>query len=80
MICFVSMVYLSVLKWIIRLGYYDVGVSGKCFYNARILGINSNEISSLVLSHGHRDHTGGVEEFKGLSKKLDSPFLLFLLG
>lgn len=42
---------------------YDVGASDKWRYNADVLGINTNVVNNLVLSHGHKDHTGGLGEF-----------------
>lgn len=45
-------------KWL-----YDVGASGKYLLNALILGIEGNEVNNLILSHGHKDHTGGLKDF-----------------
>ncbi|MBP6936136.1 MBL fold metallo-hydrolase [Bacteroides sp.] len=45
-------------KWLV-----DVGASGKFAENAEKLGINIAEIDYLLLSHAHRDHTGGLAEF-----------------
>lgn len=42
---------------------FDVGESKKFLKNAEILGINLEEIDILILSHGHRDHGGGLEYF-----------------
>jgi 7,8-dihydropterin-6-yl-methyl-4-(beta-D-ribofuranosyl)aminobenzene 5'-phosphate synthase len=43
---------------------FDVGWKGrKLMHNTKRLGINPDEIDKLVLSHGHRDHTGGLPEF-----------------
>lgn len=42
---------------------YDVGASGKCLLNALTLGIAGNEVNNLILSHGHKDHTGGLKDF-----------------
>lgn len=43
---------------------YDVGFKGKdLIHNMKILGINPNEIDFLILSHGHFDHTFGLEAF-----------------
>ncbi len=39
----------------------DVGTSGKkLLHNMSLLNVNPNEISLLILSHGHYDHTGGL--------------------
>jgi len=45
-------------KWL-----YDVGSSGKYLLNALTLGIAGNEVNNLILSHGHKDHTGGLKDF-----------------
>jgi 7,8-dihydropterin-6-yl-methyl-4-(beta-D-ribofuranosyl)aminobenzene 5'-phosphate synthase len=42
---------------------YDVGASEKWQYNANALGIDTEGINNLVLSHGHKDHTGGLGSF-----------------
>jgi len=43
---------------------FDVGWKGrKLMYNAKLLGINADDIDVMVLSHGHRDHTGGLKSF-----------------
>lgn len=34
-------------------------------YNSRILGIDLSEIDTIVLSHGHDDHSGGLLLFSG---------------
>lgn len=40
---------------------YDVGNSGyPLIYNSEKLGIKLEDIDFIVLSHGHRDHTGGL--------------------
>lgn len=44
-------------------GYlYDTGQSGKCVIeNADHLGIDLKSIEAIILSHGHFDHTNGLE-------------------
>lgn len=42
---------------------FDTGQTGLFIQNAHKLGININEVDSLVLSHGHYDHTGGLNSF-----------------
>lgn len=43
---------------------FDVGTSGKkLLHNMNELEIDPNEISLLILSHGHYDHTGGLPGF-----------------
>ena len=47
----------------------DVGASGKFAENAATLGIDIAEIDLTILSHAHRDHTGGLAEFLRLNNK-----------
>lgn len=42
---------------------FDTGQSGLFLQNAQKLGIDIENIDSLVLSHGHYDHTGGLYLF-----------------
>jgi len=43
---------------------FDVGWKGrKLMHNINRLGINPDDISKLVFSHGHVDHTGGLPAF-----------------
>jgi Metal-dependent hydrolases of the beta-lactamase superfamily II len=44
---------------------FDTGSSDLIEYNARILGINLSKIDTIVLSHGHDDHSGGLMQFQG---------------
>lgn len=41
----------------------DTGASGHFFDNARTLGIPVETAKAVILSHGHNDHTGGLERF-----------------
>ncbi len=41
----------------------DVGQTDAFLKNAQVLGINICDVDFLVLSHGHYDHTGGLEAF-----------------
>ncbi|MEI7942086.1 MAG: MBL fold metallo-hydrolase, partial [Candidatus Riflemargulisbacteria bacterium] len=41
----------------------DVGQSNLFAENAKTLGINLEEITDLIISHGHYDHTGGLQAF-----------------
>jgi len=52
------------LKWL-----FDVGASPGFGINARILGVEIGDVDYLVLSHAHRDHTGGLEYFLRKNKK-----------
>ncbi|MDP8218292.1 MAG: MBL fold metallo-hydrolase [Candidatus Theseobacter exili] len=42
---------------------FDVGYSDIFIKNAQLLGIDVKEADYLVLSHGHIDHTGGIEPY-----------------
>lgn len=42
---------------------FDTGQSGSFLQNAQQLGIAIKDIDSLILSHGHYDHTGGLYPF-----------------
>ena len=48
---------------------FDTGQSGMFLQNAQTLGIKIEEIDSVVLSHGHYDHTGGLYPFLEVNKK-----------
>lgn len=48
---------------------FDTGASDLFARNARMLGINIQEVDFLVLSHGHRDHTGGLHHFLAVNNK-----------
>ena len=41
----------------------DTGASGDFILNAQKLGIDLTKVDTLLLSHGHYDHTGGVMRF-----------------
>ncbi|MBN1863724.1 MAG: MBL fold metallo-hydrolase [Victivallales bacterium] len=40
---------------------FDCGAGGALAHNARCLGVREGSLDALVLSHGHHDHTGGLE-------------------
>ncbi|HHU76812.1 MAG TPA: MBL fold metallo-hydrolase [Firmicutes bacterium] len=40
---------------------FDTGGGATLLHNSRILGVDLKTIDALVLSHGHYDHTGGLE-------------------
>jgi 7,8-dihydropterin-6-yl-methyl-4-(beta-D-ribofuranosyl)aminobenzene 5'-phosphate synthase len=42
---------------------FDTGQTGLFLQNAKALGISIEDIDTLVLSHGHYDHTGGLYQF-----------------
>lgn len=39
---------------------FDTGASDLFLRNARLLGLDLSDVEYVVLSHGHRDHTGGA--------------------
>ena len=41
----------------------DAGQSSSCLANAESLGIDINNVDAVVISHGHYDHTGGLNAF-----------------
>ncbi|MGD1118293.1 MAG: MBL fold metallo-hydrolase [Dehalococcoidales bacterium] len=48
---------------------FDTGMGIAAVHNAQLLGIDLSTIDRIVLSHGHRDHTGGLREVLMLMKK-----------
>lgn len=42
---------------------FDVGYSDLFLKNAKAMKIDLSQVSSIVLSHGHNDHTGGLKHF-----------------
>lgn len=40
---------------------FDTGQTGNFLKNSRKLNIDINKLDSVILSHGHYDHTGGLE-------------------
>ena len=47
---------------------FDTGDSGEnLLYNLRQLNIQPESIATIVISHNHWDHTGGLEEFSKLN-------------
>lgn len=44
---------------------FDTSSSDLISYNAQILKIDLQQIDTIVLSHGHDDHTGGLMLFEG---------------
>ncbi len=48
---------------------FDTGATGAFLENAKQLGIDLTEIDTVILSHGHYDHTGGVLDFAKINPK-----------
>ncbi|MCR4715913.1 MAG: MBL fold metallo-hydrolase [Lachnospiraceae bacterium] len=46
----------------------DLGPSDISLRNAKMLGIDLKEVDTVVLSHGHYDHSGGIIPFANLNK------------
>ena len=40
----------------------DTGLGASAVHNAQLLGIDLSTVDMIVLSHGHADHTGGLQE------------------
>ncbi|MBQ8877960.1 MAG: MBL fold metallo-hydrolase [Lachnospiraceae bacterium] len=49
----------------------DTGASDKFLNNAEILGVDLQEADTLILSHGHYDHAGGILPFALRNDKAD---------
>ncbi len=49
---------------------FDTGYSDVFIKNAKTLDINLNQITDIVLSHGHDDHTGGLRFFNPQNKNI----------
>ena len=58
----------------IEIGYtkviFDTGQGGALLNNARMLGVSLEQAESVVLSHGHYDHTGGLKTVLQLSPNM----------
>lgn len=48
---------------------FDTGESDLFIVNAEKLGIDLREVDLMVLSHGHKDHGGGIKAFMTLNSK-----------
>lgn len=48
---------------------FDFGPDDSFRKNSEILGIDLKEVDLAILSHGHRDHGGGLSEFLHYNKK-----------
>ena len=48
----------------------DAGASSTCFlHNARVLNVDLGQVEAAILSHGHHDHFGALEEFLRRARK-----------
>jgi len=50
---------------------FDTGQQGAFLPNMARLGLDPADISTLVLSHGHYDHTGGVADLLRMNRELE---------
>ncbi len=48
---------------------FDTGASDAFIYNATLLGIDLLKVDICVISHIHKDHTGGLESFFDINSK-----------
>ncbi len=48
---------------------FDTGAGIAAVHNAQLMGIDLANVDKIVLSHGHRDHTGGLREVLMRMKK-----------
>jgi len=48
---------------------FDTGSSGSFADNAEKLGVDLTKVDFVVISHGHFDHTGGLERFFAINDK-----------
>ena len=56
---------------------FDFGFSADgAAQNAATLGVKMAEVEAVALSHGHSDHTGGMEKLAALTGKLDIPIVV----
>ncbi len=48
---------------------FDVGATGLFLENARRAGIDLEKVDTVIISHGHYDHGGGLADFLKMNKK-----------
>ncbi len=47
----------------------DLGQTGSSLQNAEILGVDLKAVDTVLLSHGHYDHSGGIMAFTGINDR-----------
>ena len=57
------------VRWRGRSLLLDTGMSERFAGNARALGIEIAEVETVVLSHGHVDHSGGLKHFLAVNQR-----------
>jgi len=50
---------------------FDVGYSDAFLKNAKKIGINIDNINKVVISHGHDDHTGGLQYLFNIKRNIE---------
>lgn len=48
---------------------FDTGIDDALFLNADLLDIKLNTLDYIILSHGHKDHTGALKRLMEINKK-----------
>lgn len=48
---------------------FDVGTTDMFIRNAKKLGIDISQVDTVVISHGHNDHGGGLDALLAINKK-----------
>lgn len=48
---------------------FDLGPDDTYLHNAKILGVDLESVDTVVLSHGHSDHGGGLRSFLSINSK-----------
>ena len=52
-----------------RVILFDTGYSDVLIRNAEMMGIDLSKVDTIILSHGHNDHTGGLRYLKDYLKQ-----------
>jgi len=52
---------------------FDTGAESAAVKNADVLGIDLSDVGTIILSHAHRDHTGGLRE---VLKRINRPKII----